>query len=227
MPSPVHSVMTRLAAPFLGALLVAAPALAQQGTVRLTAQTFISPSGEPFRAKASEPYPIAQWIEKVDTDGDGRISYAEFEADAERFFKVVDANGDGMITAAENTRYEQQIAPEILIIDPRVVQPRNALAYNPEMGQDPTRGRYIRRLQGASQYGLIDEPQPIRAADQDFNFRISFDEWMTATDSRFGTLDANDDNYLTADELPMTPLQYGLANPAGEGRVGGKPRKAQ
>lgn len=220
-----QTLLTRLTLPALCALMAAAPAAAQDGTVRLTAQTFISPSGEPFRAKASEPYPIVAWIEAADTDKDGRISYAEFEADALRFFAVLDANGDGLISAAENNRYEYELAPEILIVDPRVVQPRNFVAYNAEIGQDPTRGRYIRLLQGAAQYGLINEPQPIRAADQDFNFRISQDEWLAATEQRFSILDTNMDNALSSDELPMTPLQYGLANPPGQGKVGGKPKK--
>ena len=53
--------------------------------------------------------------------------------------------------------------------------------------------------------------QPIRAADANFDFRISMDEWMAATEERFKLLDRNGDDFITLDELPTTPFQKAMA----------------
>ncbi len=50
---------------------------------------------EKFRQK------MEQRLQKVDTDGDGAISKAEFLAEAEAKFDRMDANGDGKITPEE------------------------------------------------------------------------------------------------------------------------------
>lgn len=41
-----------------------------------------------------------QWVSRLDADGDGRVSAAEFDGPAERFADF-DRNGDGFISAAE------------------------------------------------------------------------------------------------------------------------------
>ncbi len=177
---------------------------------------FFSPSGQPFRAKAGEPYPVAAWFAQADTNHDGKVSHDEFTADAVAFFHMLDRNHDNYISSPENTAYETNVAPEITRIDPTITQPVNHRSeYDPDLGvdQDPTHGKYQQSIQGASQYGLIDEPQPIRAADANFDFRISMDEWMNATTARFNILDRNGDGALTLDELPKTPAQVALEAP--------------
>jgi hypothetical protein len=72
-------------------------------------QLFISPAGEPFRGANG----LAAWFAGADTDRDGSLRYAEFEADAMRFFKVLDANHDGVIDAFEIQAYERERVPEI------------------------------------------------------------------------------------------------------------------
>lgn len=74
---------------------------------------FISPSGEPFRGGDG----LAAWFAGADTDHDGSITLAEFQADALRFFRVLDANGDGQIDGFEIQAYERDIAPEITATD--------------------------------------------------------------------------------------------------------------
>ncbi len=184
---------------------------------------FISPSGQPFRAKAGEPYPVAAWFAQADTDHDGKISQAEFEADAMKFFAMVDVNHDGFLTSPENTRYETQIAPEITHTDPRIAQPHNYRDEdNTDPTGDPTRGRYQVSIQGASQYALLDDPQPMRSPDSNFDFRVSQAEWLARTDKRFTQLDANDDGFLTLDELPKTPAQAAMEEPTGKKAKKGK-----
>lgn len=179
-------------------------------------QVFVSPSGQPFRAKPGEPYPLAAWFAQADKDHDGKISHDEFEADAVAFFRMLDRNHDNYISSPENTAYETQVAPEITEIDPRIDQPINFHAdADTETGvdKDPTLGKYQKSIQGASQYGLIDEPQPIRGADANYDFRISLDEWANATTQRFNVLDVNGDGFITLDELPKTPAQRALEAP--------------
>ena len=75
---------------------------------------FISPMGEPFRAKPPEPYPVDAWFKGADTNGDGNLDLAEFKADADRFFRLLDVNKDGVIDHREVFYYEHRIVPEIL-----------------------------------------------------------------------------------------------------------------
>ena len=71
---------------------------------------FISPAGQPFRAGADDPYPVAAWFAAADTDHDGRLTRQELRRDAERFFHQLDANGDGVVDGAEINAYEHAVA---------------------------------------------------------------------------------------------------------------------
>jgi hypothetical protein len=75
---------------------------------------FISPSGEPFRGRPDEPYPVAAWFAQADTNHDGQLSRQEFVADAMRFFGVLDVNKSGRIESIEVLYYEQVLVPEVL-----------------------------------------------------------------------------------------------------------------
>jgi len=75
---------------------------------------FISPMGEPFRAKPPAPYPVEAWFKGADANGDGKLDLAEFEADAVRFFHVLDITKDGVIDHREVYYYEHITVPEML-----------------------------------------------------------------------------------------------------------------
>lgn len=214
---------TLIALTCLGALGLSA-AHAQITVASRNSQIFTSPAGQPFRATPDKPYPSAAWIVQADADKDGKVSREEFENDAKTFFVKLDVNKDGYVNSPENTTYETKIVPEITRIDPRVTQPKNYRGqYDPNMGvdQDPTKGRYQKSIQGAAQYGFINEPQPVRAADANFDWRVSGGEWVNATTQRFDMLDKNGDGFLTADELPKTPLQMALEAEATDKAKGG------
>ena len=76
---------------------------------------FLSPMGEPFRNDDPAHDTVGDWFAQADTNHDGALSLAEFQADAARFFRILDANHDGEIDPDELTRYETQLAPEVQV----------------------------------------------------------------------------------------------------------------
>jgi len=205
------------------ALLAATAAIAQPGQPpdrpggRLN--LFISPSGEPFRGEPGTAYPVAAWFTKADADGDGGLTLAEFEADALRFLAALDANKDGRINGVETQTYETEVVPEIL---PRVRPMAADVPFEERMkrrrkggGPGGSPGAAARRKgktgpaapQGAALYALLNEPQPVAAADADFNTVITREEWTRAAQRRFVRLDVNGDRVVRFDELPKTPVQ--------------------
>jgi len=209
-------------------LFIPASALAQGLAEAGTPNTFISPCGQPFRAKRDAPYPVVDWFHQVDKDGDGKIVRAEFNADAEDFFRVLDRNRDGFLSPYEVNYYELKIAPEVVGVQvqadlspfkrdgarlwlaqyggPAGVVP-NAVPvvpapHAPDISADQTAG--------ASPYSFFDEPEPVAAADVHFRGVISKDDFITLSNTHFDTLDHADRGYLTLDTLPKTPTQKKL-----------------
>ena len=178
---------------------------------------FISPAGKPYRGKPGEPYASAIWFAEADKDHDGRISRAEFRADAEAFFHELDTDHNGVVDGFEIGAYERSI-PEML---PRVrdLAPGEGMDLN--LGQADNgrvrenvggagrapRGGPAGGRQGAGLFGFIDQPEPVTVADTDFDGRVSLAETLAAADRRFDILDKNADGFITLAELPKTPVQ--------------------
>src|SRR5262245_271448 len=77
------------------------------------APLFISPMGEPFRSQEGAA-PIQVWFAAADADHDGKLSQAEFLAQAQSFFTAtLDANHDGDATSLESTTLYRAQAPEV------------------------------------------------------------------------------------------------------------------
>jgi len=168
-------------------------------------QLFLSPSGQPFRAPPGEPYPVAAWFAQADADGDGRVTRAEFRADADAWFKVIDQDGNGLIRMIEVQRWEEELVPE-MSRDPM----GSALGR-----RGPTkRNEADHRRQGAAAYSLINEPHPVRGADSDFSMSVTAREWAAATDRRFTVLDPDGDGAVLLTELKPTPAQAAKGDPA-------------
>lgn len=215
--------------------LVSAPALlaavlpqglhAQPVPTAVVQNVFISPCGQPFRAPAGAPYPVADWFKQVDRDGDGKIDHGEFTADAEAFFKVLDLNRDGLLTPYEIGIYEARIAPEVL-----------GGVYQPAFGGRPGRLWKVQAgggpsgdvqpafpkfpigpneaANGASPFSFFDEPEPVASADVHFRGVIAKTDFLKLSDIHFSTLDRSGHGYLTLDSLPQTPMQRLLAKQA-------------
>lgn len=181
-------------------------------------RVFISPSGEPFRQAPGDPDPLKAWFDQVDAAHKGYIDRADFRADAVRFFGKLDENGDKVIDGFEVADYEAKIAPELAEWAsgefPGEFQPARGRQGRGRPGegtqapggkgqgaQGQTADQRRERSAQRGVYQLINEPEPVANADFNLDSRISFDEWMQATDRRFTILDANKDGRVTLDEL--------------------------
>lgn len=200
------------------------------------ALTFISPMGEPFRSKPGDTPPEDIWFERADADHDGKITRAEFMADAGRFFRALDLNHNAEIGPEEIEHYEEYMAPEVRTGGFDLPVPGGGhhsgsrhggvrRGANDDEGRPSSDGpsppqRYDATNEGAARYSYLDLPEPVAAADINFDRAISPREFVEAAHQRFDALDANHDGILTRDELP----RLGGAHPghAPQARGGGQ-----
>jgi len=182
---------------------------------------FISPMGEPFRALTATDDTLADWFYKADSNRDGILTAAEMQADAERFFATLDTNHDGQIDPDELSNYEYEIAPDLQVMSrPRRAPGQPAPVVKAESADDlpvekPRRhGRGDQMdvglglgsdLQGAARYGLLNMPEPVAAADTDFNRAVTLDEFRAAAIARFQLLDKAQAGKLTLAQLEAMP----------------------
>ncbi len=81
----------------------------------------------------------------------------------------------------------------------------NETGYGPDLSQDQSTRVPGAGLMGAARYSLINEPEPISAADTDLDGKVSLAEWMAITDRRFAKLDHFKTGKLTRDSLLHPP----------------------
>jgi hypothetical protein len=177
---------------------------------------FISPMGEPFRARSAGDDTLADWFRQADRNHDGVLTADEMQADADRFFAMLDADHNGEIEPDELAHYEYEIAPDIQVMaktrpnphDPAPVARGDDSADEIGHGRRRQRGREDNAqlgigggLQGAARYALLNIPEPVAAADTNFDRGISLSEFRQAAAARFGLLDTRHAGELTLDEL--------------------------
>jgi hypothetical protein len=154
--------------------------------------------GEPFRSRAAGDDTLARWFTGADSNADGRLSQTELEADALRFYSMLDEDGNRQILPDELIAYEWQKAPEIQV-NSRWRDPRGE--GRSIKGRDTRNSYDPRDLQGAARYSLLNIPQPVAAADTDFNRAVTTEEFRQAAALRFALLDKNRDKQLDLAEL--------------------------
>lgn len=173
---------------------------------------FISPMGEPFRARAGED-PVDLWFAAVDANTDGRLDRNEMLADADRFFARLDTDSNGVIEPDEVKRYEDGIlnaatgGPRRDEGPPGKADPRSA----PDRGHGGGTGGSGQPPEGARGFGsrpfaalgFFDNPQPVTSADSDMNRSVTRAEFRSAAMRRFDQLDSNRDGIIPRDELPL------------------------
>ncbi|MEI9927058.1 MAG: hypothetical protein WDN44_04165 [Sphingomonas sp.] len=213
----------RLAISFAAPMLVlasTAPAAAQSSpppTAPPSAATtgdllFISPMGEPFRGTREAP-PEAAWFAGADANHDGHLTLSEMTDDAARFFKTLDRDNSGEIDQAEIERYETVIAPETSAEGTEVAESDEPSSDGSDQPDKPT---HYSSHRGAALFSYFDTPEPVIAADVDFNRGVTWNEFAGAAGRRFKLLDTNHDGIVDRAELPEAPRAK-----AKKGRHGG------
>ena len=169
---------------------------------------FISPMGEPFRARTKSDNTLALWFNQADRNRDGMLTREEMVADADRFFAKLDRDHNGVIEPEELVAYEWELAPEIQVNSRRKrapgqpPEPVKSGSEDSDLGSHPQRhGLIDQDLQGGSRYALLNYPEPVAAADADFNRGITMTEFRQAAVERFGLLDRAHTGRLTLVEL--------------------------
>lgn len=180
---------------------------------------FISPMGEPFRARSAGDDPFVRWFHQADRNRDGMLTADEMEGDAARFFATLDGNHDSNIDPEELAVYESDIAPEVQVNSRWKRAPQPVAGAKPAENRDRgdrkrwradknIDGYQINGLQGAARYGLLNLPQPVAGADADFNRATTLDEFRRAAVQRFQLLDRKRTGRLTLPELePLLPTR--------------------
>ena len=172
---------------------------------------FISPMGEPYRAHSAADDTLADWFRQADRNHDGVLTPDEMQADADRFFATLDANHNGEIGPQELVDYEWEIAPDIQVMS-RTRPAPGSKAKPRESDDDRGSGHGRWRagandedepggLQGAARYGLLNMPEPVAAADTDFNRGITLAEFRQAALVRFQLLDTAHQGRLALAQL--------------------------
>jgi len=216
-----------------GCAILGACASAPEGPPppRAELNVFISPSGEPFRGGATGAYPLDAWFSRADTNHDGALSPAEFEADAVAFFHTLDTNHDGVVDGFEIAAYEQNIAPEIL---PRIARltardiaplPGTAQSAHDIAESERPMGRRSRGVTGAASFSLTPEPEPVASADTDFDGKVSLAEEIAAARRHFAMLDKDKDGKLLRSELPPTPAERLALKAQGKAQDRARPKR--
>ncbi|MGU3316034.1 hypothetical protein ACLBWH_10835 [Sphingomonas sp. M6A6_1c] len=199
-------------------LACSVPAAAQQPPAHGNHRTFISPMGQPFHGDDAAPDPERAWFDAADANKDGAITRVEFQADASRFFATLDRKHDGEIDPDDIDYYESTIAPEVRSGSggPGVIA----------SGSDSDGGgkapAYDAGKLGAARFSYFQLPEPVTAADRNFNRGVDAREFADAADKRFASLDKNHDGKLSWDELPhVTGRAAAMSRGGGGGRSGG------
>ena len=179
---------------------------------------FISPMGEPFRARTVTDDTLARWFAGADRNHDGVLTADELVADADRFFATLDADHSGEIDPDELAHYEYEVAPDVQVMSKTRRAPGDPAPKLSGKDSDddhpPSRERRRQRdaqeasslglggaLQGAARYGLLNMPEPVAAADADFNRGISAEEFREAAIARFRLLDVSGHGRITLAQL--------------------------
>ena len=169
-------------------LAVAAPSATPTPAER-PGRPFMSPMGEPVFGRVHDEDGLVAWFADADTNHDNMLTSEEMEANAERFFERLDVDRDGEIGPEEIERYETQIAPLVRV------------RYDMDSASD---GAAVSAEAIAGRYGLLQIPEPVMAADSNFNRGISPQEFRQAAITRFQLLDASHSGRLTLSQLQAT-----------------------
>jgi hypothetical protein len=183
--------MTMLLPLLLLAAAQAAAPPATPATVQRPGKPFMSPMGEPVFGRQQQEDGLVAWFAETDLNHDNVLTADEMAADAQHFFEELDVDHDGEIGPDEIDRYETQIAPQV-----RVRAAMSGIGVSSGGG-----GGGADSEAGAGRYGLLQIPEPVMAADANFNRGVSAAEFHDAAIARFQLLDFSHSGVLTLPQL--------------------------
>jgi hypothetical protein len=181
----------------------------------------------------------AGFFDALDADGNGvldgpELAFYERQVAPDVFTPELlsQAARPGLALASDDGRdgarliFVQQWLPGITGKGPEGGHPGEEKGYNPDtagsakgpMNDLGAARRQPKQLMAAAPYGLLAEPEPVRAADTDLDGRVTKAEFLAAADRRFKALDKRKDGQLTLDELPMTAWQAAAERGRGKTR---------
>ena len=203
---------------------------------------FISPMGEPFRPRGAGDDTLARWFNQADRNQDGMLTADEMLTDADRFFATLDTDNNGEIDPDELAHYEWEVAPDVQVNSRTRRSPGQPSPTQSKDTGDTQSRRHERdrqraaevdalgiggALQGAARYSLLNIPEPVAAADTDFNRAISLQEFRQAALARFQLLDRERQGRLTLaglkallPELPAPGAKRKRRKDAADSRIG-------
>jgi Ca2+-binding EF-hand superfamily protein len=165
------------------------------------AKPILSPNAEPLTGGALGQRPCREaldgWVARIDTDHDGRISRAEFLADARAQFARMDLDQDGFITADELSTYRDPFLPHEEPAPLRRPRPEGG------PGQPPAGGP------GREPSGPTATADPVMSADTNLDFKVSLDEFLRQATALFDSLDIDHSGTLDSGKVtrrcPVVP----------------------
>lgn len=183
---------------------------------------FVSPMGEPFRGDHVTA-PISTWFAAADQDGDGRISRAEFVAQALPFFQnTLDANRDGAVTSLESGTIWREQVPELAAARPRPVQAQVRPSEQSSGTPDPRARRQPRNSSERdppalmAHFALFDIVEPVMSCDTDLSRRVTQAEYEACALRRFALLDTDADGYFAIEDSPRATALLQVGTPSRE-----------
>jgi hypothetical protein len=186
-------------------------ARAQDDDDQQPANVFISPCGQPFRARDGAPYPVVDWFKQANKKGDGQLTHAEFTADAAAFFDALDLQHQGVLDPLDVEVYERRVAPEILgyrVAVSALAVPEFRLWRAQVGGGNPTRpvvppdaGEPLDNPKrtvldesgaGAAPFSFFAAPEPVTEADVDFRGLVRQADFLKFSDRHLADLAPSD-----------------------------------
>ena len=161
------------------------PRLAVRGPARRVRSSARWASRSASAARATTP---ADWFQQADLNHDGFLTVGrDGSPTPQRFFRTLDTNHDGEIDPDEVTHYETVVAPEVHANRLRCMRPSPTAMPTPAVPfRTPAtmaaifRSVLARWTAGRRPLRLLNIPEPVAAADADFNRGISPDEFGKA-----------------------------------------------
>ena len=207
----------------------AAPAADRRGRSTVTGHAwapFISPMGEPFRARSATDDTLADWFSQADRNRDGVLTADEMVGRCRPLLRAARHRSEmarSIPTSSPITNRRSR--PTFRSCRERGVRPasRRSEASDDRPERSPAHARAMASewrkpssaigggLQGAARYGLLNMPEPVAAADTDFDRGISRAEFSAGRRARFAAARQRSIGRLTLAQLeacgpPRSPM---------------------